>query len=89
MARDLVEGDCVMLHASEIDSVALTTGPTSKLVGVIGAEYGGTASANTTDPVGLDAKPYAATWARNVRVRIQDNATVAYGADLALSSTTA
>lgn len=89
LSRDVVEGDVLMRHATEVDAATLSTGPTADFLGVVGAEYGGTASGNTTDPVGLDSIPYAALWGRNVKTRIQDSATVAYGAKLAMSSTTA
>ena len=91
VSRDVVRGDAMARHASEVDAATLATGPADAdiFLGVAGEEYGGSASVSTTDPAGIDAKPYLNLWGRNVPVRIETGATVAYGDKLTLSSVTA
>jgi hypothetical protein len=91
VARDLVDGDVVVLHASEIDRITLSATSAEIMTGVVGQVEGAEASPTAGDgaPVGPDSIAWYLMWADNVRkVRIQDNATVAYGDDLMISSVT-
>lgn len=90
LSRDLVDGDVVVFDstAGETSNILLSSGPTERIAGVVGQIEGAEASVSLTQPATPDAAAWLVLWGRNVKVRIQDNATVADGADLALSATT-
>lgn len=91
LSRDLVDGDVVVFDstAGETSNILLSSGPTERIAGVVGQIEGAEASVSLTQPATPDAAAWLVLWGRNTKVRIEDSVTVADGADLAISATTA
>ena len=92
VSEDAARGHVLVRHASEEDRADFSTGAASDVynfLGVVdqvyGAEAAGSATEETVDT--LDARVAAVKWGRNIPVKIQDSATVAYLDPLTFSTT--